>query len=274
MDISAYIESGIIESYVLGLASAEEVAELETLAAQHPEIRLAVDRFSASLQKNIAANSVTPPAGLKQRIMDALEDDFEKPAVVPMPLTGNEAGPMDGKAKVVPITRPSGWRYVAVAAIILLVISAGGNFYFYTGYNNLSKDYQALLDNRKDLQAYQTKYNSLQNTLNIFQDSAMYVVKMAGTKGKEGDAATVYWDTRNKDVYVYSNKLPQAPAGKQYQLWAIVDGKPVDAGLLGNCDGVCKMKNIPVAQAFAITLEDAGGSPTPHLDQMYVMGKV
>ena len=102
----------------------------------------------------------------------------------------------------------------------------------------------------------------------------MHVVKMAGTKGKEDDAATVYWDTRSKDVYVYTNKLPQAPAGKQYQLWAIVDGKPVDAGLLGNCDGVCKMKNIPAAQAFAITLEDTGGSKEPHLDQLFVIGKV
>jgi anti-sigma-K factor RskA len=34
------------------------------------------------------------------------------------------------------------------------------------------------------------------------------------------------------------------------------------------------MKNIPKAEAFAITLEKAGGSPTPTLTAMYVMGKV
>lgn len=274
MDISAYIESGIIESYVLGLATEEEVAELEALAVQHPEIRLAIDAFSMHLQQNITANSIAPPAGLKQKIMDALEDEFEESKVIPLPVAEeNIAGSKSG-AKVVPIIRSRGWRNVVVAAIILLIVSAGVNFYYYTGYHNLTKDYQALLDNQKDLQAYQTKYNNLQNTVTILQDSAMHIVKMAGTKGKEGDAATVYWDTRSKDVYVYTNKLPQAPAGKQYQLWAIVDGKPVDAGLLSNCDGVCKMKNIPSAQAFAITLEDTGGSSTPHLDQLFVIGKV
>ncbi|WP_350340234.1 anti-sigma factor [Paraflavitalea speifideaquila] len=46
-----------------------------------------------------------------------------------------------------------------------------------------------------------------------------------------------------------------APAGRQYQLWALVDGKPVDAGMLDNCDGLCQLKNIQQAQAFAITLE-------------------
>ena len=35
-----------------------------------------------------------------------------------------------------------------------------------------------------------------------------------------------------------------------------------------------KMKNIPKAQAFAITLEKAGGSAAPTLEQLFVMGNV
>jgi anti-sigma-K factor RskA len=69
--------------------------------------------------------------------------------------------------------------------------------------------------------------------------------------------------------------LPQPAAGKQYQLWAIVDNKPVDAGMLDMAHGhqMVKMKNIPRAQLFAITLEEQGGSPTPK-GPMYVLGKV
>ena len=56
----------------------------------------------------------------------------------------------------------------------------------------------------------------------------------------------------------------------------MVDGKPVDAGVfdLNAGPGMFKMKNIPRAQAFAITLEKKGGSPTPSLDKLYVLGKV
>jgi hypothetical protein len=39
-------------------------------------------------------------------------------------------------------------------------------------------------------------------------------------------------------------------------------------------DGIINMKNIPRAQAFAITLEKKGGSATPNLAMMYVMGRV
>jgi anti-sigma-K factor RskA len=34
------------------------------------------------------------------------------------------------------------------------------------------------------------------------------------------------------------------------------------------------MKNIPRAEAFAITLENAGGSAVPTMSQLYVIGKV
>ena len=102
----------------------------------------------------------------------------------------------------------------------------------------------------------------------------MAVVKMKGVAGKESNLATVYWDTRTKDVYLFSNNLPPAEPGKQYQLWAMVDGKPVDAGVIGNCEGLCKLKNIPSAQAFAVTLEKAGGSPVPTMSSLYVMGSI
>jgi anti-sigma-K factor RskA len=71
------------------------------------------------------------------------------------------------------------------------------------------------------------------------------------------------------------NNLPKPAAGKQYQLWAIVNGQPVDAGMLNWNDAtiVASMKNIPQAQAFAITLEDEGGHPLPQ-GVMYVLGSI
>lgn len=273
MDINAYIESGVIESYVLGLATTDEAAELEILAMEHPAIKQAVEDFALSIQRNAVENGVTPPAELKQQVINVLANEFEQPKLVAMPAVESNSESA-GPAMVVRMHKPNTWRYIAVASIVLLVASAGLNVYYYNGYKTAAGNYQALLDNQKTLQAYQTKYNNLQQSISILQDSAMHVIKMAGVKGKENNAATLYWDGRTKDVYVYVNNLPQAPAGKQYQLWAIVDGRPVDAGVLGNCDGVCKMKNITAAQMFAITLEKEGGSQQPTLDQMFVAGKI
>jgi anti-sigma-K factor RskA len=92
-------------------------------------------------------------------------------------------------------------------------------------------------------------------------------------------AATFYWDKAKSEAYVSIQKLPPAPAGMQYQLWAIADGKPVDIGMLDN-DIVAKggmqkvTKAVVSGQAFAISLEKAGGSPSPTPDKIYVMGKM
>ena len=69
--------------------------------------------------------------------------------------------------------------------------------------------------------------------------------------------------------------MPAAPQGMQYQLWAIVDGKPVDAGVFDVAtSGLLKMKTLDGAVAFAVTIEPRGGRPSPTLETMQVIGNV
>jgi len=156
--------------------------------------------------------------------------------------------------------------------------SSALNIYFFKQFNNVNDKYVALLSEKNgilaDNKTYQTKMLDMYNSMQMMSDPAMLKVSMKGVAGKENNLATVFWDSKSKDVYLLANKLSQPNTDQQYQLWAIVDGKPVDAGLLEDCNGLCKLKNIPAAQAFAITLEKKGGSATPTLTQMYVLGKV
>jgi anti-sigma-K factor RskA len=287
VDIQAYIQSGIIESYVLGLASAEETSEVESLALQHPEIQHAINQFADLLEEEAMQNAVAPPTGLKDRIMQAINEDDERNVAVPVMIaspTSTSAASFTRQSDgvpVVPVYKKSVriWQFAATASIILFVVSASYNFYLYNQYSDKKEQYQALLLQRNSLQAsndvYQTKLRDWQSASDMMADPAMAMIKMAGVKGKEITKATLFWDTRSKDVYVMANKLPAPVANKQYQLWAIVDGKPVDAGMIDpTCTSVCKMKNIPRAEMFAITLENVGGSPAPTMEQMFVAGKV
>ena len=261
MNIKAYIESGVIESYVLGMADTQEAAELEQMVSQYPEVQQAIDAFETALEQQAMAAAVAPPAHVKEALLTRLAPEFEKE---------------ERKARVVAF----GWsRYVAAASVILLVVSAALNVYFYSQFKSTATAYQALLIEKTGLiaenQNTQAKALDLYNSMQIMSDPTMIKVSMPGIAGKESSLATVFWDSKSRDVYLLPNKLPQAAEGKQYQLWAIVDGKPVDAGVMDACTGLCKMKNISgTAVAFAITLEKKGGSPVPSMDQMYVMGKV
>ena len=273
MDIKAYIESGVIESYVLGLASPEEVAELEALALRHVEIKQATDTFAAVVYKQVTEEIIAPPEEIKQQLMATLADEFASAKQPALPINNLKAllGGTASNGKVIKMASFKFWRTIAAASIILLIISSTLNVYYYNNYTQTASKYQALLDNRNDLQAVNDAY---QHTLNIIHDSTMQIVRMPGIQGKQNNMATVYWDNKTKAVYVYAKNLQQTPQGKQYQLWALVDGKPVDAGVIGDCKGVCKMRNIQRAQAFAITLENAGGSKQPTLTALYVSGKV
>ncbi len=275
MDIKAYIESGVIESCVLGMADAHEVAELQELSRKYPEVKQAINAFEASLEKAAFANTVSPRADVKEKLMISLKDEFAKS--IPSPSTHQSVNTKDTFTET-PVRNLSWIRYVAAASVVLFIVSAALNFYLYKKYDNAHSSYLALLKENTTITAdnkvYQTKMLDIYNSMEIMSNPAMIKVAMPGVKGKENDLATVFWDSKTKDVYVLANNLPKPGDHKQYQLWALVDGKPVDAGMLDDCNGLCKLKNIPKAQAFAITLEKKGGSPVPDLTQLHVLGKV
>ncbi|HEX5155534.1 MAG TPA: anti-sigma factor [Parafilimonas sp.] len=262
MDIKEYIQSGIIEQYVLGLANPEEVAELELLRNEYPELSEAISNFERIFEKTVRANQLQPPSFIKASLEKQLFGDDHSGAIV----IENAFA-----AELLRKSRPGVWKYLAAACIVLLVVSTALNFYFYSGYKNSQEQYEALLTERNTLQANNASY---QQGLKMFQDSAMKRIEMKGTPGNEQNVATVLWNQNSKQVYIYASSMVQIPTGKQYQLWAIVDGKPVDAGLITDCIGLCKMNRIDHAEAFAITLENAGGSSTPTLTEMYVFGKI
>jgi anti-sigma-K factor RskA len=274
LDIEAYIKSGIIESYVLGLASAEEVIEIEKLRLQYSDIENAINEFSEMLEKEAFENAIPPPEDGKARIMAAINEDEGQSTILSTLSSANSDTTIRTPVKNLGI-----WRFAAAASIILFIVSAAFNFFLYNKFNKQQDAYQALLNERNFLQAnnqvYQTRLQEWQDAFDVMHRPTMAMIKLPGIKGKEKNFATVFWDKKNKEVYVVANVLPKAGSGKQYQLWALVNGKPVDAGMLDpEYIGVCKMKTIFEAQAFAITLENKGGSPSPSMQEMYVMGEV
>ena len=100
-------------------------------------------------------------------------------------------------------------------------------------------------------------------------------VDMAGTPNHEQNFASVYWNQEQNKYLLDSKGMPQAPTGKQYQLWAIVDGVPVDMGVFKEDDaGLIDQTFNGTVQAFAVTLEPEGGSVSPTLEEMRVVGNV
>ena len=278
-----YIQSGAIEACLGGLATEADWQELEQMCAQYPAVQVAKNQLEMEQETQHLQAAVPPPQALKNLIFSqmAFDGSREKPMQAPDVAETPSIAPKvsERSAPVVPIAaapKSVMWLRGAIAAsIIMLMGSVALNFYFYSQSVQYLDDYKALVLQQNTLVA---KNQAMQANFDMLRSPQMKTVPMMpATPKTEGAMATVYWHSATKDVYVLINNLPNTQSEKQYQLWAIVDGKPVDAGMIDMADdatALLKMKNIPRASAFAITLEKKGGSPTPTMDAMMVYGAV
>ncbi len=78
VNIELYIQSGIVESYVLGLATPMEREEFEELMPHYPELRVILSDFEYQLELFAIDNEEPPPPGLREKIEARLP---ETPAV-------------------------------------------------------------------------------------------------------------------------------------------------------------------------------------------------
>jgi mannose-6-phosphate isomerase-like protein (cupin superfamily) len=87
--ISDYINSGIIEEYVLGLCSNEDKLEVEQLAQSHPEILSAINNFSQSIEHYTNENLIEPDPAIKPMLIATIDfltrlEKGEQPLSVPL----------------------------------------------------------------------------------------------------------------------------------------------------------------------------------------------
>jgi anti-sigma-K factor RskA len=265
MNIKEYIESGILESYVLGITTAGESAEVERMASEHPEVEIELEAIRGTLENYALQYEKQPPAALKSKIIAAVFE--EQP---PLQNTKNNIVPLNN-------TKPQKSIFSMAASWVLLALSVGANIFFFTNWKN-SEEKIVALESQNQIFAQENKAikASYQEEVAILQNPDFKVINLAGQEISPNSKAIVYFDKTKQEVYFSALNLPAVPKGKQYQLWAIVDGKPVDAGLITRTANILKMKSFAKPVAFAISLEDTGGSTTEAgpKGKIYVMGAV
>lgn len=263
MDIQAYISSGILEAYLLGDLPEQEAAEVEKLAEEYPEIRAELHRIEKALERYAQMLGTPPPPGTLTEVLEKLPARTSS-AVQPK-------GP--SRARYGLLT----WGSLAVALLGILAA-----LWFYRQVKDLQSE---LSETQSELQILQedcdeirSQNERLSRNIDLLVSDATVPVKMEGTELAPGAVATVYFNPANQAAFLNAGSLPQPPSGKTYQLWALIDGNPVDMGIFdlntSDEEDLVEVPFIEGAQAFAVTLEDAGGNPTPTLSQMYVIGNV
>lgn len=267
MEIKDIISSGLLEMYILGLTSVEETKQVEGWINTNPEIVAELNAIETTMESYAMANAIEPANGLKQKIFSLLNSN-------------HNIENYTTTAKVYSIS--PFWKWAAAASILLLIGSSILNVIYFNKYDKVNTAYneskQQLLAQNGKIAELDRNVNDMSHDMSVVQSKYSEPVSLHGLPAAPDAAAKIFWMKNTGEVYIDPSNLPEAPTGKQYQLWAIVDGKPVDGGMIvstkkGNKYQIQKMKTFGKAEAFAVTLETAGGNPTPKGD-MYVMGKM
>ena len=261
MNIEEYISSGILEAYALGELSAAEREEVEMNMSLYPEIKEELRQIEIAQEILLMDLAIEPKIGTKEKIIEAIDNDVKQ----------------DEKVKT--MTQPAWWKYSLAASIVLALVSSLMAIRYYYKWKEVDNNLTELLvQNQRIASEYNTvnqRLDKIELDLKITNSPSFSRTIMSGTDNAPESLAFVYWNASTQDVYLSIEKMRELSQANQYQLWAIVDGKPVDAGVFdASFSGLLKMKSITGASAFAVTIEKSGGSPTPSLNTMQVVGNV
>ena len=114
--------------------------------------------------------------------------------------------------------------------------------------------------------------------LTFLRSAQVRVISLAGMERARGAGAFLLYDQDSKKAFFYGFNLPPLPAGKTYQLWAIVN-RPISAGTFATDHGAkgrMIIRNLPdlyTITKFAVSMEPEGGRPQPTGD-IYLAGQL
>ena len=140
MTIKEYIDSGILESYVLGSASQSETRELLQLKAQHPEIEEALYQLEIDMERIAQHMAITPPSDMWERIEDSISELIVTPETAPLQIqeknfTQNKDSQKEGyievEAESSHMRIHKNWKWVFAAVFVLGKIFLACAIYFY-----------------------------------------------------------------------------------------------------------------------------------------------
>ncbi|AWI26556.1 anti-sigma factor [Flavobacterium pallidum] len=262
MEITTYIESGILELYVFGNLTDDEMKEVGEMAQNHQEIRDEI----LSIEKAVISLSFSMSPYLSAANFDRIRRQ----------LIEKHQGVVDIKK------RSNAGSYIGWAAAILLL---AGTYYFYDQ-NESAKNQVVTVEAEKtkmkgDMDAMQAKSKNTENMLAFIRDENNVIIPLGGQTVAPEAKARIYWNKSTQAVYVDASGLPEPPEGKVYQIWSLQLSPqlvPTSIGLLAdfktNDHKMFAVDSTASPQGFGITLEPAGGSATPTMEQLYTLGVV
>ncbi|WP_439474027.1 anti-sigma factor [Algoriphagus formosus] len=272
MNIQEYIESGKLELFLLGELNEREREEVIAMSKAHPEIKQELDSLEEAMFSLDELTGVEPSIQTKEKIFATLEEDLQEKKI-----STPTAAPKETKTvKMTP------WKPFAVAASLVAVLASAAAIYFAGKFYETDQKFVALQQEQAvladNLNQVKQEFEQTDSRLDRLVAGDFRRIEMVGESfDMQKDAKVdVFWDQSQQEVFIAVNRLNSLSASFDYQLWAIGPDGPVGIGIVDPSQpfSLQQMNAVAEAGAFAITIEPKGGSESPTLEKLVVLGEV
>ena len=265
----------LLVPHALTALDRDDVRALESHLATCSECRVELDGWrDTAAALALAASPVEPSPHLRVRILESARAEGEN-----LRQTADRTDRRSVTASKVirlPQTPKRRWTSIqgwgAIAAVLAFVTLLAALVVLWRQNNSAKTELARLSD---QVEAARQELSREREAVGLLTTPGARLAELAGTVVAPGAHAMLAYNGKTGHAILIAKGLPQAPAGKAYQLWFIAGGHPLP-GVTFTLDssGNATVHDQVPAEAlntavFAITLEPAGGLQAP-TGQMYL----
>jgi len=237
--IRIFLDTDLLEKYLLGTTTIEESHQVERYIAMYPEVRQTYNELQENLETFAKMHSLKTPEGLKNRILERIRAQ------------------QTGRRR---------FQRFAVAATIAALLFAGSSYFFYNQNQNLQQENTIVNNKIKTLEAdMRSQLEDVRNQFIVLNNPSTRKFIVNGNKKARELKAVAYINPVKKLSYINVRNLPNLPEDQCYQMWAEVNGEMVNLGVIKDIQDKDRLMALPYAEKAVsyITIEPKGGNNTP-----------
>jgi hypothetical protein len=162
MSVEDYIESGILETFVIGSASDEETKELMYMKARFPQVNEALAQLEMDMERVAQNMALAPPPNTWNKIEQEINDIILRDAPQPEKFTrqreyagndsyNNQHHYIEVEAESSHMKIHKNWKWVFAAVFVLAKIFLGCSIYFYLENRQAQQQLQEMKTELKQL---------------------------------------------------------------------------------------------------------------------------
>lgn len=246
--LQRFLESDLLDRYILGTTTPNENWKVENFIAEFPEVAAEYNRLQDNLEILSKSQSVEAP----KHILEAIMEDI---AAQDTPVISMASSPRHHRTP-----------WFSIAASVAALIFGGMSFLLYEQNMSLTQENQVVVeeifelrndieDNNKRLESVMLQFMNLNNP-----ETEKYVLR--GNSRAKNLKTVAYINAVDKTSLIDVVSLPKLPENQTYQIWAELQDRMVNLGILDESERN-KLKPIPYTEnalGLSITIEPKSGA--------------